>query len=170
MDGVVADFVKGVVDLTGVKLTTSKEDHDKYDTMKESLTAQRLFRNLQKTNIADDIIDTLKTLRSQEYIVGFEMLTAAGAVNREIVVEDKNLWCQENGLEGVPVNCVFSGKQKTAFIAPKGVEISVLIDDRLDNCEAWKEAGGIAICIDDDTSCKIGDYIKEICMGTYNIV
>tara|TARA_R110000744_G_scaffold22968_16_gene58456 strand:- start:1008 stop:1652 length:645 start_codon:yes stop_codon:yes gene_type:complete len=152
MDGVVADFTQGVKDLSGVILTTSKADHARYDTMKEELTEQNLFRDLPQTKMCKALIATLNELCSQEYIVGFEMLTAAGRVNRNIVVADKLQWCKENGLEGVPVTCVFSGKDKGAYVAPQGLEISILIDDREDNCKLWKEAGGIALLIDDKST------------------
>ena len=71
----------------------------------------------------------------------WEILTAAGVVNRELVVYDKNEWIKRYVDPGVVVTCTMTGSQKAAF----AFEGSVLIDDRQKNIEAWENAGGIGI-------------------------
>ena len=66
---------------------------------------------------------------------------AAGVVNRELVVYDKNEWIKRYVDPGVVVTCTMSGSQKAAF----AYEGSVLIDDRKKNIDAWESAGGIGI-------------------------
>ena len=71
----------------------------------------------------------------------WEILTAHGTVNRELVVYDKNKWIRDHVDPTVVVTCTYSGSQKGAF-AKEGF---VLIDDRPKNIEAWENAGGIGI-------------------------
>ena len=71
----------------------------------------------------------------------WEILTAAGVVNRELVVYDKNEWIKRYVDPSVVVTCTMSGSQKAAF----AYEGSVLIDDRKKNIDAWESAGGIGI-------------------------
>ena len=71
----------------------------------------------------------------------WEILTAAGVVNRELVVWDKNEWIRQYVSPSVVVTCTMTGSQKGMF----ALEGSVLIDDRKKNIEAWEENGGIGI-------------------------
>ena len=68
-------------------------------------------------------------------------MTAAGVVNRELVVFDKKSWIKKYVDPSVVVNCTFTGSQKAAYAMKK----NVLIDDRPKNIEAWENAGGIGI-------------------------
>ena len=68
-------------------------------------------------------------------------MTAAGEVNRELVVFDKNEWIKRHVDPTVPVTCTFTGTQKAAY----AYEGSVLIDDRQKNIDHWVENGGIGI-------------------------
>ena len=70
-----------------------------------------------------------------------EILTAAGVINRELVVWDKHEWIKQWVDPTMVVTCTMSGAQKAAFAA-KG---NVLIDDRGKNIDAWVKAGGIGI-------------------------
>ena len=71
----------------------------------------------------------------------WEILTAAGTVNRELVVYDKNEWIKEHVSPTVVVVCTMSGSQKGGF----AIEGGVLIDDRQKNLDAWEANGGIGI-------------------------
>ena len=73
--------------------------------------------------------------------MNWEILTAAGAVNRQLVVWDKNEWIKEYVDPFVVVTCTHSGSQKRIF-SKKG---NVLIDDRQDNIDAWESEGGVGI-------------------------
>ena len=65
-------------------------------------------------------------------------MTAAGVINRELVVFDKNEWIKEHVSPTVVVTCTVSGSQKGMF-AIKG---SVLIDDRKQNDKQDEDTGG----------------------------
>jgi len=138
MDGVLADFLRGVErpEYIGHPLTSDAKGHTEYDERKEELTNKRLFRKLPPMVDMYDLVAYIKHTG-----LPWEILTAAGAVNRELVVYDKNEWIKEYVDPHIVVTCTFNGRQKAVF-AKAG---NVLIDDRADNIEAWEAAGGIGI-------------------------
>ena len=136
MDGVLADFNTGVETLTGREFPNTDAGHNDYDERKEELTNKRLFRNLPPM---PDMYDLIAYVRHTG--LPWEILTAAGVINRELVVFDKNEWIREYVSPSVVVTCTMTGSQKGMF-AIKG---SVLIDDRQKNLDAWIEHGGIGI-------------------------
>ena len=138
MDGVLADFLRGVEkpEYIGHPLTNDDAGHTEYDLRKEELTNKRLFANLPPMV---DMYDLLAYIKHTG--VKWEILTAAGLVNRDLVVYDKNEWIKRYVDPSVVVTCTMSGSQKAAF----AYEGSVLIDDRKKNIDAWESAGGIGI-------------------------
>ena len=136
MDGVLADFNTGVETLTGREFPNNDQGHNDYDERKEELTNKRLFRNLPPM---PDMYDLVAYIRHTG--LPWEILTAAGVINRELVVFDKNEWIREHVSPSVVVTCTMTGSQKGMF-AIKG---SVLIDDRQKNLDAWEAHGGIGI-------------------------
>ena len=136
MDGVLADFQTGASKLAGVNITPDSAGHKLYDARKEELTNKRLFRNLPPMVDMYDLIAYIKHTGCP-----WEILTAAGVVNRELVVFDKKSWIKKYVDPSVVVNCTFTGSQKAAYAMKK----NVLIDDRPKNIEAWENAGGIGI-------------------------
>ena len=138
MDGVLADFLKGVEqpEYIGHPLTNDSKGHTEYDLRKEELTNKRLFANLPPMADMYDLIAYVKHCE-----VPWEILTAAGTVNRNLVVYDKNEWVKRYVDPTIPVTCTFSGSQKAAY----ALEGNVLIDDRKKNIDAWVAAGGIGI-------------------------
>tara|TARA_Y100000389_G_scaffold101311_1_gene98057 strand:- start:5020 stop:5520 length:501 start_codon:yes stop_codon:yes gene_type:complete len=136
MDGVLADFNTGVETLTGREFPNNDQGHNDYDLRKEELTNKRLFRNLPPM---PDMYDLVAYIRHTG--LPWEILTAAGVINRELVVFDKNEWIREHVSPSVVVTCTMTGSQKGMF-AIKG---SVLIDDRQKNLDAWEKHGGIGI-------------------------
>lgn len=136
MDGVLVDFIKGVSEMIGKPLTADDKGHTEYDERKQELTDKRLFRNLPPMVDYHELIGYVKHTG-----LPWEILTAAGAINRNIVVYDKNEWIKQYVDPYVVVTCTYSGTQKAVF-ATKG---NVLIDDRPKNIKAWEDAGGIGI-------------------------
>ena len=136
MDGVLCDFLRGCESYLGHPLTNDDKGHTEYDLRKQELTDKRLFANLPPMVDMYDLLGYIKHCETT-----CEILTAAGVVNRELVVYDKNEWIKRYVDPGVVVTCTMSGSQKAAF----AYEGSVLIDDRKKNIEAWENAGGIGI-------------------------
>ena len=87
-----------------------------------------------------------------------EILTAAGTVNRTLVIKDKIDWIRRYVNPHWIVIPTFSGSQKAAFAHKK----AVLVDDREINIKCWVEAGGIGILhkTADDTIKQLNDIIN----------
>jgi len=149
-DGVLADFDAGLTKAMGYKVGLDDEN-DVYDAEKRKLTAQRLFRNLEPLPDAWKLVDYCMNSG-----IHTEILTAAGTVNRTLVIKDKIDWIRRYVHPHWIVIPTFSGTQKAAFAHKK----AVLIDDRERNIKCWKEAGGIGILhtTADDTIEQL-DYI-----------
>ena len=128
MDGVLTDFQLGVEEMIGMRLTSDDVGHSEYDKRKEELTNKRLFRNLPPMKDMWELMGYLKHTG-----LPLEILTAAGVINRELVVWDKHEWIKQWVDPTMVVTCTMSGAQKAAFAA-KG---NVLIDDRGKNIDAW---------------------------------
>ena len=136
MDGVLADFNTGVETLTGTPFPNTDKGHNDYDMRKEELTNKRLIRNLPPMDDMHDLVAYVRHTR-----LPWEILTAAGVINRELVVYDKGEWIREHVSPSVVVTCTMTGSQKGMF----ALEGSVLIDDRKKNIQAWEDNGGIGI-------------------------
>jgi 5'(3')-deoxyribonucleotidase len=146
MDGVLADFVKGV---EGPKyLNAPFVNVQDYNARKVELSNKGLFRDLPKIDGMEKLIDflLLESLRNDTY---WEILTCTGMQNRQKVANDKIAWIREFVDKDVVVTCTFKGVQKSAF-AKKGY---ILIDDTEKNIDAWITAGGIGLLYKDANSC-----------------
>lgn len=129
MDGVLVDFNKGYKELTGVDLGTEhRNDTHFWDPINDA--GYKFWINL---GWMDD------GKRLWKYIQKYnpELLSAPSRQNDSRVA--KHDWV-ERELPGVHL-ILRSAKHKKDFAAPK----NVLIDDRLDNIQGWRDAGGIGI-------------------------
>ena len=90
MDGVLADFLKGCEEYIGHPITNDDKGHTQYDLRKEELTNKRLFANLPPMIDMYDLIAYIKHTGCP-----WEILTAAGVVNRELVFFDKKSWIKK---------------------------------------------------------------------------
>ena len=134
-DGVLADFESGLTKALGYKVDL-KDKKDVYEAEKRKLTAQRLFLNLDPLPDAWKLVDYCMNSG-----IHTEILTTAGTVNRNLVIQDKIACIRRHIHPHWIVNPTFKGSQKTAFAHEK----AVLIDDRPKYIYDWIEAGGIGI-------------------------
>ena len=105
MDGVLADFVKGV---EGPKyLNGPLVNAEDYDSRKVELSNKGLFRDLPKIDGMENLIDflLLESLRNDTY---WEILTCTGMQNRQKVANDKIAWIREFVDKDVVVTCTFT--------------------------------------------------------------
>ena len=151
-DGVLADFESGLTKALGYKVDL-KDKKDVYDQEKRKLTAQRLFLNLDPLPDAWKLVDYCMNSG-----IHTEILTAAGTVNRTLVIQDKIAWIRRHVHPHWIVIPTFKGSQKAAFAHKK----AVLIDDRERNIKCWVEAGGIGILhkTADETIKELNDIIN----------
>ena len=88
MDGVLADFVKGVEGPDYINGPLESEGH--YDEQKADFINKRLFRNLPVMPGMLDLISFVKNTG-----LPWEILTATGEINRPLVVADKMAWIHQ---------------------------------------------------------------------------
>ena len=114
MDGVLADFESQIALMLGKKVWNDDAGHSVYDDHKRELTAKHMFR--QMNPLPDAWMLTDWCLNSG---IHTEILTAAGTVNREIVVRDKIEWIREHINPYWTIIPTFRGSQKAAFAHKK---------------------------------------------------
>lgn len=129
LDGVLADFQKGVKKITGFEPNDQKISK----MWNKILSHPGFFKNLDWTEDGEKLWD---------YIQPFEptILTGLPYSCKKDVSKDKEAWCQNNLGKEVNVICCMS-KEKYRFATFE----SILIDDRLENGKAWQTSGGVFI-------------------------
>lgn len=144
MDGVVADWTEGVAQFIGYRLDDPLIKYPDVDWQKIR-SNMRLFRDLPKMAQADQMVDLARKFRDD---LGFELifLTAIPHYNDvHWAFWDKMLWAQER-YPDIPVHFgPYSEDKKKHCIAG-----DILVDDRIDNCSSWTEAGGISVRVTKD--------------------
>jgi hypothetical protein len=129
MDGVLVDFNKGYKELTGVDLGTEhRNDAHFWDPINDE--GYEFWINLGWMNDGKRLWNYIQKYNP-------ELLSAPSRQNDSRVA--KHDWV-ERELPGVHL-ILRSAKHKKDFAGPK----NILIDDRLDNIQGWRDAGGIGI-------------------------
>ena len=129
MDGVLVDFDKGYKDLTGVELDGEHRSDDHFwDPINDA--GYDFWINLPWASDG-------KRLWTYIEKYGPELLSAPSRQTESRVA--KNDWVNRE-LPGTHL-ILRSAKHKKDFAAPN----AILIDDRMDNIQGWRDAGGIGI-------------------------
>ena len=143
MDGVLADFKRGVKELAGFQMTGADQDavmRDEDDAMWEAISSVEHFYDR-----LEPLPNGIEMFRfAQENYPGIvEVLTGIPKPKRGIINagEDKISWVKRILGEDIPVHIVFKEDKKNYC---KGKDY-ILIDDRRTNIEEWEEAGGTGI-------------------------
>lgn len=138
MDDVIADFKSYAIKVLRKKDTNEEKwPHEDWIRLKDN---PRLYRDLDKTSEADQIVDACRALcKKNDWNLLF--LTAVPKGNDvHWAFYDKVNWAASH-YPDIPVMFGPFSKDKHAHCHPG----DVLIDDRTSNCEEWRSAGGIAI-------------------------
>jgi 5'(3')-deoxyribonucleotidase len=150
MDGVLADFVGAVQGPDFLNGPLTGEEH--YDENKKEFTEKGLFKVLPPMPDMNVLVNFVKELG-----IPWEILTCAGAINRDIVVKDKTDWIRKYVDKDVPIHITTKGKEKAKYV--DGKQKQILIDDRLENINAWRQAGGTGFLhLNAADTCK---YVKQ---------
>jgi hypothetical protein len=149
MDGVLADFVKGVE--SEDFLNSSMKTDDDYYNKKIFFSDKRLFRFLPPTKGMKDLVAFIKSTK-----IPWEILTCVGEGNRQLIIYYKKKWVEDYVDPYVVVNTTLRGTDKSIFARKN----SLLIDDKEKNIKAWCKAGGVGI-IHTDVKSTI-EYLKQI--------
>lgn len=129
MDGVLVDFDKGYLELTGHELDGShRSDTDFWDPINKA--GYDFWINLGWMKDGKDLWSYIEKYNP-------ELLSAPSRQVESRVA--KNHWVDRE-LPGVHL-ILRSAKHKKDFAGPK----NILIDDRLENVQGWIESGGIGI-------------------------
>ena len=142
MDGVLADFERGVRELCHMEpqAQNGKRDVKADDLMWDALRkVDHFYDKLEIMPGAKEMFDLIY----RKYGDRCEILTGIPKPERGIITagEDKIAWTKRNPSESVKVNIVLR-KEKMLFCKDAN---SVLIDDRAKTIRDWKDAGGTGI-------------------------
>ena len=139
MDGVVADWCEGAAIIVGYHMPDPNAYYPQEDWVKIR-DHERMFLNLPLMSHAEQMVALARRFRDElDYKLMF--LTAVPHYNDvHWAFHDKMMWAQ-NHFSDIPVHFgPYSGDKQNHCIAG-----DVLVDDRPDNCDQWRAAGGVAI-------------------------
>jgi predicted kinase len=129
LDGVLADFEKGVVRVTGRKTT----EQTRSKMWSRILSHPGFFASLEWMEDGDELWDFIEEYRPT-------ILTGITSSCKKAVVRDKIKWCGKNlGPEIDVITCNSSDKHRYAGYG------NILIDDRIENKKMWEAFGGVFI-------------------------
>lgn len=154
MDGVVADWLAGATKIIGYELDDPNAMYPQSDWDKLR-AADRIFRTLPKTRRADDLVKLARRFRSE---LGYELLFLTAIPHNNDMpwaFSDKVQWAQEH-YPDIPVH--FGPYSRDKYRHCQALDI--LVDDRSDNCESWRQAGGRAIKV--DKGCNLDSAIQTL--------
>lgn len=129
MDGVLVDFEKGYLKLTGHQLDGEhRNDTNFWDPINEA--GYDFWINLEWMKDGKELWNYIEKYKP-------ELLSAPSRQNDSRIA--KHHWVDKE-LPGVPL-ILRSAKHKKDFAGPN----NILIDDRVDNINGWVESGGVGI-------------------------
>lgn len=145
MDGVLADFDRGVVELCHLPIIPQAEQTDEdgeriFASMREQ---EHFYLRLEPMAGAVEMLNTLW----EKYGDKCEILTGVPKPSRGIVTatEDKIDWMKKWFKFDIKVNCVRRSDKKNYCTGPD----CILIDDYAKNTDEWQECGGTYILFTD---------------------
>lgn len=141
MDGVLADFDKGIVDLCHLQpLDQENEDEEATNKLWEAVkSVAHFYDKLELKPGADELFQYAMDLSHGNC----EILTGIPKPRRGILTagEDKEKWVRRKLSADVKVNIVYKEEKKN-YCNDKD---SILIDDLSTNINSWKDQGGTGI-------------------------
>jgi len=149
MDGVLADFEKGVKDICGIEPPPQPQDLSEAERMEKKAADDQMWELIREAGNfyyqlelmpgAKEMFDALY----EEYGDKVEILTGVPKEKRHIdsAGEDKTRWVREKLSNDVKINIV----QREDKIKKSGNKGCILIDDMVLNITEWENAGGTGI-------------------------
>ncbi len=139
MDGVVADWEAGAAEIVGYYSEYPEKPYPQTD-WEKIRSHQRIFRDLPKMKRADEMVELARKFRDElDWKLLF--LTAVPHYNDiHWAYYDKVMWAHER-YPDIPVHFGPFSQDKKNHANPG----DILVDDRFDNCNSWREVGGIAV-------------------------
>lgn len=78
----------------------------------------------------------------------------------------KRVWLERHDFMPVHANCIFTDKKEKYAQDGKTKQPNILLDDKLENIERWRIAGGIGVCFQAN-ECSYTDLIDKLCRLAY---
>jgi 5'(3')-deoxyribonucleotidase len=160
MDGVVADWDRAATEYLRLEfpldVANKPEGRWPVHLWEELRKCSRFFRTIPKMAKADEMVTLARRFKDE---LGYELifLTAIPRGNDcHWAFYDKVLWVQEH-YPDIPVHFGPYSEDKKVHCRPG----DILVDDRYDNCESWKAAGGITVRVTKDYQAAL-DQLQEI--------
>lgn len=157
MDGVLADFDRGVIELCGLTPLSQNAKH------RDEAKDDAMWAEVKKVDHFYDVLELKPGAKEMfdavwgKYGDRCEILTGIPKPRRGIAsaADDKVAWTRRLLSETVVVNIVFS-EEKPRYCSGKGC---ILIDDREDNIRDWIGMGGTGILhvSSEDTLARLRD-------------
>jgi len=141
LDGVLADFDRGVIELAGAKpLPQGHGDEQQEKEMWDAVRrVEHFYDKLEFAEGARELFDSIYS----RYGYACEILTGIPKPGRNIknAAEDKKKWAKRMLSPDIAVNTVLKEDKRLFCTGPD----CLLIDDYEKNIEQWREAGGTGI-------------------------
>lgn len=134
LDGVVADFSLGVIELTGKHPEDLSTDEMWKAINRHTKHVEPFFENLPVSNDGFDLIRYV-----DKHFKDYFFLSATGP-NKKVAQQKKN-WVAKVFSPTLSIVTVERSIDKAKYATPN----TILIDDRANSTVPWKDAGGIAI-------------------------
>ncbi len=135
LDGVLADFDRGVFDMLGIDLSIADNEFDR-EAKDKVFKSDSFFINLKLMTGAHRMVEYAKG-----YDADVKVLTATGYSNEDGVANQKRAWVKRH-FGDLEVHTVPKSGDKAKFAWPD----VILIDDRLEkSIGPFREKGGIGI-------------------------
>ena len=164
MDGVLADFARGVRELAGIPWFSDLDKHTNEEDDEMWAKVREVDHFYLRLDPIEGALEMLGKVNA-EYPGKCEILTGIPKPWRGIASsgEDKIAWMKKYFKFPIPVNIVLS-EEKPEFC--RGA-CSVLIDDMKKNIRSWEKAGGTGIRFERGMAGEIPRILKMIEEGTY---
>ena len=155
MDGVVADWETAAAELVGYRSEYPEKPYppEDWDRIRNH---KRIFRNMPKMPQADELVTLARKFRDE---LGWELLFLTAVPHYNDIhwaYYDKVMWATER-YPDIPVHFGPYSQDKRNHTKPG----DILVDDRLDNCNGWKDASGLAVRVTKDYQLAL-DQVAEL--------
>lgn len=151
LDQTMADFVRGVRELTNLKDFKAGESSEELDNLmwEEIRKVDNFYDKLELIPGAKRLFDELVSKYGVDKV---QILTAIPKPRRgiETAEKDKISWVRRNLSKNTKINIVYSGEKKKFC---KG-KCSILIDDLKTNKKQWESYGGTCVLFTDSESTR----------------
>ena len=136
MDGVLVDFFNAFAKLANVKHWKQMDPQRLQDVLNK-IVGSDYFAKLPKTNTCDSIVEMVV-----DFAGSYSILSSPLRGDIANSTKHKRAWVMDN-LSPQPTTTIIV-RDKSQYALLNGVQ-NILIDDRANNINKWKEAGGYGI-------------------------